>query len=201
MPLLHIAARCWLLCVDLTPQNVLMPPQFWVDFFVFAMVLGAGSTVAAADVLAMPQSTVSRKYRTFARSNGLTVLGKSGSYRLPPGSVYYSRLTDAFIEYRHSTGQYSYVLSCSDELSRHLAVSGTDYAQFPGFALFAPALLPWMKSSRILDFSLCVENTTDSSDRQITIVGEFSPLSDVHLDEVGSFLRGFPFQFRDLVSR
>ena len=178
-----------------------MPPQFWVDFYVFGIVLGAGSTVAASEVLAMPQSTVSRKYRTFARSNGLTVLGKSGSYRLPPDSGYYKRLIEAFFEYRRFSGQYSYVLCSSDEFSRRLAVSGTDYSLFPGFALFSPVMLPWMRDSGMLDFSLSVENTPDSSARQITLAGEFSPLADLHLDQVGSLLRGFPFQFRDLVSR
>ena len=178
-----------------------MPPQFWTDFYVFGVVLGAGSTVAASEVLAMPQSTVSRKYRTFARTNGLTVLGKSGSYRLPPDSGYYKRLVETFFEYRRFSGQFSYVLSCSDELARRLAVSGTDYALFPGFALFSPVLLPWMRDSRLLDFSLSVGNTPDSPDRQITLAGEFSPHSDLHLDQVGPFLRGFPFQFRDLVSR
>ena len=178
-----------------------MPPQFWIDFYVFGVVLGAGSTVAASEVLAMPQSTVSRKYRTFARANGLTVLGKSGSYRLPPDSGYFKRLIEAFFEYRRFSGQYSYVVSCSDELSRRLAVSATDYALFPGFALFSPVLMPWMMDSRMLDFSLKVENTPDSPDRQITLFGEFSPLADLHLDQVASFLRGFPYQFRDLVSR
>ena len=178
-----------------------MPPQFWVDFYVFSVVVRAGSTVAASELLAMPQSTVSRKYRTFGRTNGLTVLGKSGSYKLPPGSAYYQQLVEAFAEYRRSSGQYSYMLVCSSELSRRMFASGTDYSLFPGFVLLSSVLLPWMRDSRLLDFSLTAEISPTNPDHQITLIGEFSPYVVLGRDEIGSFLRGFPFQFREIVSR
>ena len=177
-----------------------MPPQFWVDFFVFAVVLGSGSTVAAADVLAMPQSTVSRKYRTFARSNGLTVLGKSGCYRLPPDSSYFTQLLTAFCEFRHFTSQYSCVVSIEEGIPEATRLAASDYTLFPGFVLFSPVVLPWMRESELFDFSLTVENIASKSGNQILLSGRLAPLSPIHTEDLGGFLRGFPFQFRELVS-
>ena len=160
--------------------------------------LGAGSTVAASQLLAMPQSTVSRKYRTFSRANGLSVLGKSGSYRLPPDLPYYKRLTEAFFEYRRLTGEYSYLVCFSDSACGRIGSVADDYTLFPGFVLFSALFLPWMKESGMFDFILSVGEIPSNSDLQSSLAAQFKPLSDIHVDEVAPLLRAFPFQVREL---
>lgn len=191
----------YLFCYLVDGFLVRMLPQFWVDFYVFSVVLGSGSTVAAADLLAMPQSTVSRKYRTFARSNGLTVLGRSGSYKLPPGSSYYGLLLQAFREFRRSSSQFACILSLSDEASRLSRVVEGDYSLYPGFMLFSSEVLPWMRDSDLYDFSLSVENIPSKSGSPAFFSGQLSSLADIHADDVRIFLKGFPFQFRELIAR
>ena len=175
-----------------------MPPQFWVDFYVFSIVVNTGSTVEASQALSMPQSTVSRKYRTFAQSNGLTVLGRSGDYRLPPDSSYFQILLQAFFEYRHFSGQYSCILSLSEDVSGRAHETTSDYSLFPGFVYFSKELSPWMQQSGLFDFSLSVEKIPLKTENQQCLSGEIMPFADIQMDEVGSYLRGFPFQFRDL---
>ena len=175
-----------------------MPPQFWVDFYVFSIVVNTGSTVEASQALSMPQSTVSRKYRTFAQSNGLTVLGRSGDYRLPPDSSYFQILLQAFFEYRRFSGQYSCILSLSEDVSGRAHEITSDYSLFPGFVYFSKELSPWMEQSGLFDFSLSVKKIPLKTENQQCLSGEIMPFADIHMDEVGSFLRGFPFQFRDL---
>ena len=175
-----------------------MPPQFWVDFFVFSVVVNTGSTVEASEVLSMPQSTVSRKYRTFAQSNGLTVLGRSGDYRLPPDYSYFQTLLQAFFEYRRFSGQYSCILSLSEEVSGRANETTNDYSLYPGFVFFSKEILPWMEESRLFDFSLSVKKIPLKSEEQEYLSGLIRPFADLHMDEVGSYLRGFPFQFREL---
>ena len=175
-----------------------MPPQFWVDFYVFSIVVNTGSTVEASQALSMPQSTVSRKYRTFAQSNGLTVLGRSGDYRLPPDSSYFQILLKAFFEYRRFSGQYSCILSLSEDVSGRAHETTSDYSLFPGFVYFSKELSPWMEQSGLFDFSLSVKKIPLKTENQQCLSGEIMPFADIHMDEVGSYLRGFPFQFRDL---
>lgn len=148
----------------------------------------------------MPQSTVSRKYRTFSRSNGLSVIGRSGSYRLPPGVEYYKRLIEAFFEYRRLTGQFSYLVCFSDSASSSVRSVADDYTLFPGFVLISPAFLPWMKDSGLFDFILSVEETPSKPESSISFSAAFKPLTDIHIDEVAPFLRGFPFQIRELLA-
>lgn len=175
-----------------------MPPQFWVDFYVFSIVVNTGNTVEASQALSMPQSTVSRKYRTFAQSNGLTVLGRSGDYRLPPDSSYFQILLQAFFEYRRFSGQYSCILSLSEDVSGRAHETTSDYSLFPGFVYFSKELSPWMQQSGLFDFSLSVKKIPLKTENQQCLSGEIMPFADIHMDEVGSYLRGFPFQFRDL---
>lgn len=67
------------LCVSLPLMDVSCP---WDDLTLFDWVLAAGSTLAAAQVLGLPQSTVSRRFRSFNRAHRLKVARRQGSLHL-----------------------------------------------------------------------------------------------------------------------
>ena len=55
-----------------------------------------------------------------------------------------------------------------------------------------------MEQSGLFDFSLSVKKIPLKTENQQCLSGEIMPFADIHMDEVGSYLLGFPFQFRDL---
>ena len=92
-------------------------------------------------------------------------------------------------------------MSVPEDVSGRAREAASDYSLFPGFVLFSQELAPWMGKSGLFDFSLSIKKITHKSESQEHLSGEISPFSDIQKDEVGSYLRGFPFQFRELVAR
>ena len=82
----------------------------WLDFLIFEWVLLTGSTTAGSDCLLMPQSTVSRRFRSFATQHHIEVRRHGNSYSILSGSDYVEQLRLVFARYRSLTGHYIWAI-------------------------------------------------------------------------------------------
>lgn len=82
----------------------------FLDFFIFDWVLLTGSTTSAADCLCIPQSTVSRRFRTFASQHHIEVRRHGNSYLILAGAEYVNQMRSLFARFRNLTGQYTWAI-------------------------------------------------------------------------------------------
>lgn len=89
----------------------------WIDFFVFDWVLLTGSTTSASDCLLMPQSTVSRRFRSFSSQHHVEVRRHGNSYSILSGADYVSQMRLLFASFRNLTGQYAWAIPGQNDFS------------------------------------------------------------------------------------
>lgn len=82
----------------------------WFDFLIFDWVLLAGSTVSASECLSLPQSTVSRRFRSFCSEHHVAVRRHDSSYSIISGSDYVEQMRILFARYRVLSGEYIWAI-------------------------------------------------------------------------------------------
>ncbi|QNI75802.1 LysR family transcriptional regulator [Synechococcus sp. MVIR-18-1] len=85
-------------------------PDPWLDFFVFDWVLLTGSTTSAADSLTLPQSTVSRRFRSFSSQHPVEVRRQGNAYSIISGADYVSQMRFLFARFRSLTSQFTWAI-------------------------------------------------------------------------------------------
>lgn len=159
----------------------------WDDLLGFDWVLASGSTLAASAVLGIPQSTLSRRFRSFCSAHRLRVGRQSGGLNLLSDETYVADLRALAQSFRCRHGLCCYALSAEDLLSAEHPLHLPGRPLVLSQALFGR--IDQFFEQGILDIACITRMTTGRRSEAVRFVSVEDRLTGFERDGLLSFCR------------